>query len=143
GAEETRPAMGSTSATVTIPGLSVAVASHSLASDTLMDTDTAATIPMVATTPTPLITAVATTAAVITVAATTTPVTATLTTVAAIMGHAVIRVPFTPATPTVQATNQAWCACSSDSLEPVTIEARSMELWGLAPTTPCAPTSTI
>ena len=101
----------------------------------------AATIPTVATTP-PLTTAVATTVAAITVAAATT--TADIT-VAAIMEHAVILVPVTVAIPMVPATatNQAWRACSNNSLALVTIEAPSMELWGLALATPCVPTSTI
>ena len=106
-----------------------------------MDTDTAATIPTVGTTP-PLTTGVAITAGAITVAAATT--TADIT-VAAIMEHAVILVPVTVAIPMVPATatNQAWRACSNNSLALVTIEAPSMELWGLALATPCVPTSTI
>ena len=66
-------------------------------------------------------------------------------TVAAIMEHAVILVPVTVAIPMVPATatNQAWRACSNNSLALVTIEAPSMELWGLALATPCVPTSTI
>ena len=106
-----------------------------------MDTDTAATIPTVATTP-PL-----TTVAAITVAAATTTadITATVITVAAIMEHAVILVPVTVAMAMVPATanNQAWRACSNNSLALVTIEAPSTELWGLALATPCVPTSTI
>ena len=139
---ETGTAIGITITTITLPFSSVALVSHSLASDTpsvtLMDTDTA--IPTVAT-PT------LTTGVAITVAASTTTadITATVITVAAIMEHAVILVPVTVAIPMVPATatNQAWRVCSNNSLALVTIEAPSMELWGLALATPCVPTSTI
>ena len=102
-----------------------------------MDTDTLPTATLT----------VAITAGAITVAAATTTadITATVITVAAIMEHAVILVPVTVAIPMVPATatNQAWRACSNNSLALVTIEAPSMELWGLALATPCVPTSTI
>jgi|SRR5438874_2776508 len=127
---ETGTAIGIT-ITITVPFSSVALASHFLALATLMDTDTADTTPTVAITPTLLTTGVATTVAVIMAGV--------------ITAQAAILVRFTLTTPTVQATaiDQAWRAYSGNSLEPVTIEAPSMELWDLAPATPCVPTSTI
>ena len=139
---ETGTAIGITITMITAPSLSVALVSHSLASDTLMDTDTAVTIPTVVTTPTLLTTGVATMVGTMGLVTTVVGITAAATTVADIT---VPLDPLTIATLTVQAmaTNRAWRACSSNSLEPGTIEARSMELWDLAPTTPCVLTSTI
>src|SRR5689334_12369020 len=132
----TGAAIGTTTTTTTVSSLSVA--SHSLASATplvtLMDTDTA--IPTAATT-LPLTMAVAT-MGLVTTGLVTTAVDITETVMAA-----VLMVRFTPAMPTGQALapNRAWCACSRVSPEPVTIEDPSMELWDLAPATPCVPTS--
>src|SRR5437868_2128451 len=76
-------------------------------------------------------------------------ITVVVTTAAATLGVAtmvaVTLIPVTLIIVTVPAMviNQAWCVCSSDSLEPVTIAALSMELWGPVPATLCVPTSTI